>query len=279
VRVGLGVLAALLAGAGPLHAFQAGERTAGVAWVVLDAATGEPVPHAVVEIASQARTTRSDSTGRFRMVGLQPQIIGIRLRALGYEAVERSLNLFAGRTVTVEYLLTPTALALPEVEVSGQPSRSILHTGGFEDRRRMGNGRFYTEDEISRHLQRRVPDLLRDAQGMRIASGPGNEFYAVNTRQVMTSIIPSRNRGACFLDIIVDGMVVWSAHAGERGVPPVDLAFLVSLSDLLGVEVYTGLASVPAEYRRAGSTCGAILFWTRRGQSPAADPPGSSTAA
>jgi hypothetical protein len=99
VRVGLGVLAVLLAGAGPLHAFQAGERTAGVAGVVLDAVTREPVPHAVVEITSQARTTRSDSTGRFRMVGLQPQIIGIRLRALGYEAVERSLNLFAGRIV------------------------------------------------------------------------------------------------------------------------------------------------------------------------------------
>ncbi len=266
------LLPALLASAGlPLHA-QAGTSTAGVTGRVLDAATRAPVPHAIIEIRSQDRRTETDSTGRFRMDGLQPQIVVLHVRGLGYEAVQRSLNLFAGRTVSVEYLLASSAVALPDVTVTESDPRGILELSGFEDRRRLGLGQYYTEEDIARHPQRRVPDLLRDAQGMRIARGASNEFYAVNTRQQLTSIIPNRNRSVCFLDIFVDGMVVYSADGAMRGIPPPDLNYLVSLSDLLGVEVYTGLANVPAEYRRQGSSCGAILFWTRRGKPPGENP-------
>ena len=267
------LLITLLAGVAPPVCAQAGTGTAGVAGRVLDAGTRTPVPHAIIEIRSQGRQAETDSTGRFRLDGLQPQIVVVHIRGLGYEAVQRSLNLFSGRTVSVEYLLSASAVALPEVTVTESNPRGILELSGFEDRRRMGMGQYYTEDQITRHLQRRVPDLLRDAQGMRIARGPSNEFYAVNTRQTMTSIIPNRNRTACFLDIFVDGMVVYSADGAMRGIPPPDLNYLVPLSDLVGVEVYTGIASVPAEYRRQGSSCGAILFWTRRGKPPGGDPP------
>ncbi len=258
----------------PLGA-QSGTGTAGIAGRVLDAATRTPVPHAIIEIRSQSRQAETDSTGRFRIEGLQPQIVVVYIRSLGYEAVQRSLNLFSGRTVSAEYLLVTSAVALPDVTVTGADPRGILELSGFEDRRRMGMGQYYTEAEISRHLQRRVSDLLRDAQGMRIARGGSNEFYAVSTRQVMTSIIPSRNRTVCFLDIFLDGMVIYSADRAVRGIPPPDLNYLVPLSDLVGVEVYTGIASVPAEYRRQGSSCGAILFWTHRGKPPGGDPPGA----
>lgn len=267
------LLTALLAGAAPPLAGQAGSQAAAVAGRVLDAATRNPIPHAIVEIPSQSARTETDSTGRFRLEGLRPQIVVVQVRGLGYEAVQRSLNLFAGRTVAVDYLLAASVVALPDVTVVEDDPRGVLQLSGFEDRRRVGLGQYYTEEDISRHLQRRVPDLLRDAQGMRIARGASNEFFAVNTRQQLTSIIPNRNRSVCFLDIFVDGMVVYSSDAAMRGVPPPDLNYLVSLSDLLGVEVYTGLASVPAEYRRQGSSCGAILFWTRRGKPPANDPP------
>lgn len=270
------LLTTLLAGVVPPLCAQAGTGTAGLAGRVLDAGTRNPVPHAIIEIRSQNRQAETDSTGRFRIDGLQPQIVVVHIRGLGYEAVQRSLNLFSGRTVSVEYLLSASAVALPEVVVTESDPRGILELSGFEDRRRMGMGQYYTEEQITRHLQRRVPDLLRDAQGMRIARGPSNEFYAVNTRQTMTSIIPNRNRTTCFLDIFVDGMVVYSADGAMRGIPPPDLNYLVPLSDLVGVEVYTGIASVPAEYRRQGSSCGAILFWTRRGRSPADDPPRAS---
>lgn len=267
------LLTALIAGAAPPLAGQGAGGAATVAGRVIDAATRNPVPHAIIEIPSQSTRTETDSTGRFRLEGLRPQIVVVHVRGLGYQAVQRSLNLFAGRTVSVEYLLAASAVALPDVTVTEDDPRGPLQLSGFEDRRRMGLGQYYTEDEISRHLQRRVPDLLRDAQGMRIARGASNEYYAVNTRQQLTSIIPNRNRSVCFLDIFLDGMVIYSADGAMRGIPPPDLNYLVPLSDLLGVEVYTGLASVPAEYRRQGSSCGAILFWTRRGKSPVNGPP------
>lgn len=268
-------LLALTLWAPPLLWAQAGSTAAAVAGRVLDAASRNPIPNAVIEIPSQGTRTETDSVGRFRLEGLKPQIVVVQVRGLGYQPVQRSLNLFAGRTVSVEYLLAPSVVALPDVTVREDDPRGILQLSGFEDRRRLGLGQFYTEDDISRHLQRRVPDLLRDAQGMRIARGSSNEFFAVNTRQQLTSIIPNRNRSVCFLDIFVDGMVIYSSDGAARGILPPDLNYLVPLSDLLGVEVYTGLASIPAEYRRQGSSCGAILFWTRRGKPPGSDPPRS----
>jgi hypothetical protein len=257
-------LALLLTTLLPGGALVLSAQSAGVAGTVLDAGTRLPLAGVVVEVASQGRRAETDSTGTFRMLGLSPQIVVVRLRSVGYQPVERSLNLFAGRIMSVEYLLSPAAVALPDVTVSGRDmSPTALMLEGFEDRRRLGIGKYYTQDDIARHLQRRVPDLLRDAPSVSIRRGPSNEYYAVNSRRTVTSIARGvRSPRPCFLDVYIDGNVAWSA---DRGGPPIDLAHFVPLSDLVGVEVYSGIATVPAEFRRHASNCGAIIFWTRRG--------------
>lgn len=241
-------------------------QTTGVMGRVLHEGTREPIVGAVVEILSQSRRAETDSTGAFRIVGLAPQIVTIRLRGVGFRPVERSLNLFAGRVVSADYLMTPAPVALPDVSVREEatsPTARMLE--GFESRRRMGIGKFYTEDELSRHLQRQLPDLLRDAPSVRLVRGAMNEYFAANSRRVVTSIAQGRTQRTCFLDIFVDGSVVWSSDRGAQGTPPVDLGHFIPLSDLVGVEVYSGVATVPAEFRRHGSNCGALVFWTRRG--------------
>lgn len=268
-RMASSLAALALAGGGALAG-----QSAGVAGQVLDASTRQPVAHVVVEIPSQGRRTETDSTGGFRMLGLSPQMVTVRLRSIGYREVERTLNLFAGRVMSVEYLIAPDVVALAEVEVTGRDmSPTALMMEGFETRRRLGIGKYYTEEDIARHRQRQVPDLLRDAPSVRVQRGPSNEYYAVNTRRPVTSMTQGiRNQRPCFLDIFLDGTVVWSADRGARGVPPVDLAHFVDLTDLVGVEVYSGVSTVPAEFRRQGSNCGAIIFWTRRGGTPRDSP-------
>lgn len=46
---------------------------------------------------------------------------------------------------------------------------------------------------------------------------------------------------------------------------PTDLNAIPRPSRLVGIEIYSGPATVPAIYSRPQTTCGVILFWTKIG--------------
>jgi hypothetical protein len=46
---------------------------------------------------------------------------------------------------------------------------------------------------------------------------------------------------------------------------PTDLNTIPRPSDLAGIEIYSGPATVPAQYLGQRTTCGVILFWTKSG--------------
>jgi len=234
---------------------------------VLDAETRSPLQYVVVDIIDQGRRVETDASGNFRIEDLSPQLVTVRLRQIGYPVVERSLNLFAGRESRVEYVLAKAPPRLADVVVNAKRSPTNLLMAGFEDRKRLGIGKMYGDEELARHLDRRVPDVLRDAPGVQFVRGRAGEYQLASNRSAM-GLGNNRTGGACFLQVVVDGMVVWSPETGsERSTTfgPPDIANLVSVSELLGIEVYSGLAGVPAMYRRQGNSCGVILFWTRRG--------------
>ncbi len=250
---------------------QAPSRPAAVQGRVLDAATRQPLRYVVVDIVDQERRVETDEDGLFRIEGLAPQLVTVRLRSIGYAVTERSLNLFAGRQAAVEYLRSKPPPRLADLRVVARastrlPANTLME--GFEDRQRLGIGKFYGEDELKRHPQRRVPDLLRDAPGVRFVQGSSGEYLLASTRQPM-GVGGGRSDGACFLQVVVDGMVVWSPAPSVPGrvtFGPPDLAHLVPVSDLVGVEVYSGIGGIPALFRSEGNHCGAVLFWTRRGE-------------
>ena len=73
----------------------------------------------------------------------------------------------------------------------------------------------------------------------------------------------SRSRGAlpaCYSDVYMDGVLVY----GGSGSDLFDLNSLMPQM-LEAIEFYASGSYVPAEYNRQGSTCGVLLFWTRRG--------------
>jgi hypothetical protein len=238
---------------------------------VLDADTREPLPFVVVDLIDQQRRVETDADGEFRIDDLSPQLVTIRLRQIGYPVVERSLNLFAGRVAQVEYVLRKPPPRLEEVRVTAARAAartaSNLMMAGFEERKRLGIGKYYGKEELARHSQRRVTDVLRDASGVRFVGGSGGEQFLASNRTAV-GIGNARDQSACYLQVVIDGMLVWSPETSSQrsnSFDPPDMAHFVTVSDLVGIEVYSGLAGVPAMYRRQGNSCGVILFWTRRG--------------
>lgn len=242
-------------------------RPAMVTGRVLDAESRKPLQHVVVDIIDQQRRIETDASGNFKFEDLSPQLVTVRLRQIGYPVVERSLNLFAGRETRVEYVMAKGPPRLADVLVTAERSATNALMAGFEERKRLGVGKFYGEDELARHRERRVVEVLRDAPGVQFVTGRGGEYHLASNRSAM-GIGSNRTAGSCFLQVVIDGMVVWTPETNSERVTsfaPPDLAHLVEVSDLVGIEVYSGVAGIPAMYRRQGNTCGVILFWTRRG--------------
>lgn len=258
---------AVLVGLLPVHplAGQGGNRTATLRGVVLDAESRRPLPRVIVELPSQARQAETDSAGEFVIAELQPQLVPVRLRAIGFETVQRGINLFAGRVTRVEYVLSPQATALPEVRVSA-PSPATVLMEGFEERRRHGFGTFFVAEQLERSHHRQVTDLVREAAGVRVVRAPAGGAHLASSRRTSAGLGAGR---PCYLQVVVDGLIFWAPGAGGqvtvRSGPPPDLGGFISLSELAGIEIYSGMAGVPVEFRREGADCGALILWTKRG--------------
>jgi hypothetical protein len=70
----------------------------------------------------------------------------------------------------------------------------------------------------------------------------------------MCFAVSSREVGQCAFDVYVNSTRLYRDFA--------DLDKL-RVEDYAGIEVYSGAATVPAEYNMTGSACGVILLWFR----------------
>ena len=146
---------------------------------------------------------------------------------------------------------------------------------GFEHRRlrKQGTATFFVGDDIRKRGTIRLSDALRRAHGVWIVdSGDvrlvassrwrkpvGGGFLAPLHRRTGTNLHPIMNADAdlapCIMQVGLDGVLK------EWGFSVDDL----SVTDVHGIEVYPGAASLPAEF---GSTkrvgwCGLVMIWTR----------------
>src|SRR5690606_2840593 len=115
----------------------------------------------------------------------------------------------------------------------------------FEERRRRQLGDYITRDEIDRHASASVIDLLRGVRGVQITTLGSTMMTRVRLRNA-----------SCPPVVYMDGA---PATAGEF-----DFG-MIELSTLEGIEVYHGLANIPAGLSsgRGRERCGVIALWSR----------------
>jgi hypothetical protein len=212
--------------------------------------TGEPISGAAVSLRGSRAEDMSDSTGRFVLPPTRAGTDTLDVRYLGYESGFIEVHLRPDRTTRLVLLLSPDAVQLAELEVVVSRPRSPgdAMTEGFRRRKERGMGTFFDREDIERRNPRYTSDLLRSVRGIRV--GP--------QRVGRTSVTLARSGRTCRPEIFVDGLHLRGASVDDVIVP-----------DLEGVEVYPGPSLVPARFSAMAPTqCGAIIIWTRRGESP-----------
>jgi iron complex outermembrane receptor protein len=119
-------IAAILVLAAPTKSLLA--QTGTITGMVTDAGTGAPVTGATVQIVGTALGVFSGADGRYT-IQVQPGVYTVRAGSLGYAAAEEGVTVEADRTVTIDFALNVSALAIDEiVAVGSRTARTATET-------------------------------------------------------------------------------------------------------------------------------------------------------
>jgi hypothetical protein len=196
---------------------------------------------AAVVAGSIIRQTQTADNGSFTLRNLPAGPISLRVRRLGYEPRTVELQLGSEALAPLDIVLKPRPEELEDVLIEVNDKKTQLREFYEHKEQRHSFAKFLDQDEIRKRAPMYSSDLFRSVPGISIKAGD----YSGNTIRI---------RG-CQPMLWVDGQRVPGAELDEV-VPPDDIA---------GVEFYTSMAGVPAQYiERQNRACGTLLVWTKK---------------
>lgn len=199
--------------------------------------------NATVSMVGSTVRVATDDNGRFRIVALHAGSYVLAVHRIGYVPLATALSVSDGDTLRPSFMLRPVVTALDTMVVSAKSLFTRLSE--FEYRRKLGVGHFFTAEEIDKRNEVFVADVIRVVPSVSVSErGPV---------QVAENI---RGLAGCPFQIILDG-VPMPPRTNLRDLPPP--------KDLAGIEIYSGPATIPLQYKFGTASCGVILFWTKSG--------------
>lgn len=255
----------------PVHAQARGT----VSGSVSDASTGEPIPYAILAIGSEIRIV-ADSAGTFTFENVPVGTHQLTIQRSGYRSRTVEVDLSGGAFVSLTLALQPMGVQLTPLSVEGEATEARRHLAGFEERRRLGFGHHLTREEFEQWSPSQVTDVLRHVPSLRIQPNPDYPFgddtrrYIVESRRDGRFGVNPQTRSECPVLFFVDGIAVGSAR-------DLEIDNILSVYQIDAIETYVGV-QIPTTFQQPGSSCGAVVFWTRQ-ISPADDSGGPSVLA
>lgn len=222
---------------------------------------GTPVASADVRIEGTAYAALTDTRGAFAIRGVAPGSHRLIIRRLGFRPSAVDVSVESGRTAEVEIQIDPTPQNLTPITVAGRPEAFDARLDGFYERSKNKAGHFISSERLQRLTSHKFSEILREVPGVKIGA-------------VGRGVSPQRTirlRGAaCPPFVFIDG---FPTGAGEFNLDDIEP------STIEGVEIYHGLATIPAEFlaARGGERCGVIALWSRPYRAPAQRPRGKIT--
>jgi hypothetical protein len=263
VRVVLPLLLWTLASSG------ASAQRAALTGAVLADSTEKPLAGAEVAIPMLKLRTRTNDAGAFRLANIYPGTYVVIARQIGYRPIFASLTFADSGTVETDFLLVRRVVVLDTITAMENVPAAKMR--GFEERRAMGIGHFITRGELEKLESRRMSEVVTQVPGARVIRTSDGAGFVANARGTATITnerrpdpAESRRRRspippACYANVYVDGVQVYSGKAGK---PLFDVNNL-GPNQIEGLEYYAGGGQVPAQYGGSDAACGVLLIWTR----------------
>lgn len=236
-QCGTAAMLALVAGA--VHPGRAPAQSSQITGVVQSAFDDAVLPNAVVTL-NLSRSVVTDGTGRFAFSDVEFGTNILTVRRLGFELLEVLVHVPNDTTITLQVTLSPLPVTLEGVEVTADGESAVPHLAreGFYERRQAGFGKFLDRAAIE-DLHVSYPSRLLER-------------------------FPRRFREPCML--FVDGVRVDRSELDSRTLLQI-LNELVTVDHIEAIEVYAGVADVPARFnmtRGPGCPSPAVtVVWTR----------------
>lgn len=249
---------------------------------VREDSTGRPVAGALIDIEAVKKRAVSDSSGHYVLAKVPGGLHQVRVRQIGYYPSAMMIRLIGNETRESDLVINRVTQDLDPVRVVAAGNRPVTNVGlaGFEERRRLGFGKFIDSTTLRVNEQRRLADFLGDIPGVRMvpqmicrADGmvsrqrrAAQQCRADNYRRVAMNSRSDGIRTACPMRVILDDIVVYQGMDSRDQFVDWEGTFDVNsvpTSSLVAVEVYRTRAEYPAAYGGAGLECGVLMLWTR----------------
>lgn len=226
------------------------------------AQSGQPVSGAIVSIDDTNRNTMSNARGEFTLSAVPAREIEVRVTALGYRTTSRTVTVAAGQSITMDFTLAISAVALDEMVVTGQAAgvarREIGTSIASVD---MSELEYAPVNSFSQVLAARAPGVNVMPGGGK--SGQGSRIVLRGAASVTQSNEPL---------IYVDGVRMDNSSSSGIGTTTAGASWSgiddINPDDIERIEIIRG-ASAATLYGTEASA-GVIQIFTRRGREGAA---------
>ena len=135
----------------------------------------------------------------------------------------------------------------------------------FEEHRRLGLGRFVTQEDIERLKPAQTVQLLSRLPGIRLARPRNGAKFFAYSRSGLSSLSGTACGTGRFADVYVNGVAVYR-WTPDRPYDPLD-PFDVNTFDpqrIAAIEFYARASQTPVQYQNLNSTCGVLVIWLRQ---------------
>jgi hypothetical protein len=208
---------------------------------------GTPIADARVEVRGTGVATQTTESGSFELTGAPLGTRVLEVAALGFLLRRPIVDVRPSAPARIELTLTPAPQVLPAIGVVAKRGKA----SSFEQRRNHAAGYFLTADDLERRGVRRFEQLFYAVPGFRVVP------VGIGGSAVYSNRSSSLFGEPCSPEIYVNG---WRWPVSLASGEPVG----IWVEDIAAVEIYSGPASVPAEFGGGQSRCGAIVVWERR---------------
>lgn len=214
-------------------------RSAGIRGIIVTGQPRRPIEGARISLVGTTFSVTTDSKGMFAFGDLDPGQYVIQAAAIGFTTLSSPLMLKERETLEIEFEALEEAVKLPELTVE---ERANHGPADWLRRKSEGRGRYITRQHLEDRRAATIADALRSVPGLRIECR-GSLVCAVRMVRAPRGCGPGY-----FMDgIPTDPAALW----------------LTPVTQIEGIEVYSGPAETPPELEGASSRCGAIALWTR----------------